>query len=114
MSEDKHEEAPDASWEPIGPDYITDETRAAVLQRDNYRCRKCGEMDTSKLTLHHIVFRSQSGGHHADNLVTLCWHCHRLLHDKIIDIMVIGGKFFFSDHRHWRNRPRIKYGHRNG
>lgn len=86
------------------PDYITDETRRAVLARDNYRCRRCGEQDKDKLHLHHVVYRSQLGGHDEDNLVTICSECHRLIHDKKVTVKRILGKWFFGGIAHWRSR----------
>jgi 5-methylcytosine-specific restriction endonuclease McrA len=62
-------------------------------------------MDTDKLTLHHVVFRSQQGGHEAENLVTLCWNDHRLVHDGIIEVFRREGEWYFSDTRDWRTTP---------
>ena len=45
-----------------------------VLERDGWRCRKCGALDN--LQIHHQVKRSQQGNDALANLVTLCAHCH--------------------------------------
>lgn len=83
---------------------VTQQTRIIVYQRDNWRCRKCGEQDTAKLTVHHVIFRSQGGNHRPENLVTVCWKCHMLIHDKIVRVLWRSGDWFFADERHWRSR----------
>lgn len=83
---------------------ISPTTRAICYRRDEYRCRNCGEMETTKLTLHHVIFRSQGGTHRPDNLVTVCWSCHRLIHDKVLTVIRRLGEWFFGDRRHWRHR----------
>ena len=86
------------------PDYITEATRREVLLRDQFRCRRCGETDLDKLHLHHVLFRSLLGKHGADNLVTLCSECHRLLHDGKVVVKRVLGKWFFGGSSHWRGR----------
>jgi hypothetical protein len=49
-----------------------------VLERDNWRCQNCGR--TSDLQVHHIGFRSSLGDDSSENLLTLCFYCHRQLH----------------------------------
>ena len=49
-----------------------------VLERDKWRCQNCGA--TQHLQVHHIVFRSRSGGDEEENLITLCAECHRRKH----------------------------------
>lgn len=83
---------------------VTSEVRLIVYVRDNFRCRKCGEMETAKLTVHHVIFRSQGGDHSPENLVTLCWSCHKLVHDKIIAVFRRAGEWYFSDARDWRSK----------
>lgn len=56
-------------------------TKMYVLSRDNHSCQKCKAKNT-KLHVHHIVFRSNSGTDSPDNLVTLCEACHSELHKK--------------------------------
>lgn len=50
-----------------------------VLKRDCNRCQNCGCYTESPP--HHIVYKSQGGDDIIDNLVTLCWRCHRAVHD---------------------------------
>ena len=49
-----------------------------VLERDGWRCQLCG--GTKSLQVHHKHLRSHSGGDVEDNLITLCYRCHRLVH----------------------------------
>lgn len=69
-----------------GTNYGFENTKAMVLNRDDYKCQCCkGKHKDSKLEVHHIVFRSQSGSNEADNLITLCHTCHKALHDGKIN-----------------------------
>jgi 5-methylcytosine-specific restriction endonuclease McrA len=96
-------------WEDAAPaeheadeTYISDATRREVYERDGWKCRNCGEDDVGALTCHHVVYRSQGGKHGKDNLVTVCWACHRLIHDKVLTVVRKAGRWFFGDRRHWR------------
>jgi 5-methylcytosine-specific restriction endonuclease McrA len=51
-----------------------------VLERDGWRCQFCGSM--KQLQVHHLQFRSQSGGDEEQNLITLCSGCHGRMHSK--------------------------------
>ena len=64
-----------------GINYGFENTKAMVLNRDNYTCQYCkGKHKDSKLEVHHIVFRSQGGSDEESNLITLCRTCHKDLH----------------------------------
>lgn len=64
-----------------GTNYGFENTKAMVLNRDNYTCRHCkGRRKDSKLEVHHIVFRSRGGSDEESNLITLCHTCHKALH----------------------------------
>ena len=54
--------------------------RRAVLRRDQQRCRVPGCRNATFLDLHHINLRSEGGGHHPDNLLSVCGAHHRALH----------------------------------
>jgi 5-methylcytosine-specific restriction endonuclease McrA len=51
-----------------------------VLERDGWRCQVCGSMQN--LQVHHLKFRSHSGGDEEQNLITLCAECHEQMHRK--------------------------------
>jgi len=50
---------------------------------DEYKCRVCGSY--SNISAHHIVNRSLGGDDKLSNLITLCFHCHRDIHDGRFD-----------------------------
>ncbi len=55
-------------------------------ERDNWHCRSCNS--TFALTPHHVKFRSHGGTDTLGNLLTLCWQCHRNLHDGFLVITI--------------------------
>lgn len=76
-----------------GPNYGFENTKAKVLNRDNYTCQYCkGRHRDSRLEVHHIVFRSQGGSDEEDNLITLCHTCHKALHDGRLTLNLKGRK----------------------
>ena len=77
---------------PVGTDYQLGEqydfynTRQYVLHRDGYTCQCCGTHDNNiKLHVHHIESR-QTGGNAPNNLIVLCEHCHKALHEGKIEL----------------------------
>ena len=52
------------------------ETRQAVLNRDNCRCRACGFSDSLTMEVDHIVPRTLGGSNDIDNLQALCSFCN--------------------------------------
>ncbi len=62
--------------------------QCALEVADAIWCSRCGRSFSSLATamdgleFHHIVYRSLGGGDDPDNLVPLCWECHREQHDK--------------------------------
>ena len=58
------------------------ELHRQVLERDGWRCQVCGSMQC--LQVHHLQFRSQSGGDEEQNLITLCAQCHAQVHRKAV------------------------------
>lgn len=59
----------------------------AVFRRDDWKCRKCGFRDG--LHPHHIVYKSKGGTDTMDNIITLCWRCHRDVHEHKVRLDVI-------------------------
>ncbi len=53
--------------------------RRAVLERDGWRCQKCGSLKA--LEVHHIELRSHQGADAIENLITLCNVCHACAHE---------------------------------
>ena len=59
-----------------------------VLELDKNRCVICGS--TMGLHIHHVIFRSQGGKTSIDNLMTLCYRCHAIVHsDKLYIFKVL-------------------------
>ncbi len=56
------------------------ELHRQVLERDGWRCQTCGSMQ--HLQVHHLKFRSHSGGDAEQNLITLCADCHARMHQS--------------------------------
>ena len=54
--------------------------RDLVYQRDGYQCQFPGCTHTRWLQIHHIIPWSQGGATNLDNLILLCGHHHRHLH----------------------------------
>lgn len=74
-----------------GTNYGFENTKAMVLNRDNYTCQYCkGKHKDGKLEVHHIVFRSLGGSDEESNLITLCHTCHKDLHSEKINLKLNG------------------------
>lgn len=74
-----------------GANYGFENTKAMVLNRDNYTCQCCkGKHKDSKLEVHHIIFRSQGGSDEQSNLITLCHTCHKNLHSGKVNLKLKG------------------------
>ena len=58
------------------------ELQRQVLERDGWRCQLC--VSIQNLQVHHLQFRSQSGGDEEQNLITLCAQCHAQVHRKAV------------------------------
>lgn len=70
-----------------GINYGYANTKAYVLNRDNYTCQHCkGKTKDSKLEVHHIILRSKNGSDEETNLITLCKTCHDKLHEGKIEL----------------------------
>ena len=61
---------------------IKPSTRREVLSRDNHTCQGQGCSSKRYLEVHHKVPRAMGGNNNAENLVTLCSACHRLVHNR--------------------------------
>lgn len=76
-----------------GINYGFANTKAYVLDRDNYTCQHCkGKCKDSKLHVHHVIFRRNGGSDEPENLITLCKTCHDKLHEGKIILKLSGKK----------------------
>jgi hypothetical protein len=65
-----------------GPQKDYYNVKAYVLHRDGYACQSGQKAKhSSKLEVHHVVFRSKGGTDMPSNLLTLCETCHADLHE---------------------------------
>jgi 5-methylcytosine-specific restriction endonuclease McrA len=55
------------------------------FKRDRWHCRHC--YSTQNLHPHHITFKSQGGADELWDLVTLCYQCHRDVHEGRLRIV---------------------------
>lgn len=60
--------------------------RREVMQRDEHRCRVPGCRSARNLDIHHLIPRSDDGGHELWNLLVLCSGHHRLHHEGRLTI----------------------------
>ncbi len=68
-----------------GINYGFANTKAYVLNRDNYICQYCkGKSKDKRLEVHHIVFRCNNGSDEPENLIAACKTCHDRIHNGII------------------------------
>ena len=49
-----------------------DPVRKAILERDNYKCRKPGCSKRDNIQIHEIIYRSHSGKVSLENSIVLC------------------------------------------
>lgn len=76
-----------------GTNYGFANTKAYVLNRDNYTCLHCkGKSKDGKLEVHHIIFKSDGGSDDQENLITLCSTCHFALHHDKFKLKLNGKK----------------------
>ncbi|MEA1967798.1 MAG: RRXRR domain-containing protein [Thermodesulfobacteriota bacterium] len=76
-----------------GINYGFANTKAYILNRDNYTCCHCkGKTKNSKLEVHHIIFRKNGGSDEPENLITLCKTCHDKLHTGNVKLKRQGKK----------------------
>ena len=54
---------------------VTPRVRRQVLARDRHRCTIPGCRSGRNLDIHHVVYRSNGGGNHLSNLLTVCCLC---------------------------------------
>jgi 5-methylcytosine-specific restriction endonuclease McrA len=68
---------------------IPKDLRYIVLERDDFRCKFCGVGGKDSdiiLEVHHVIWRNLGGLDEPENLITVCPHCHDIVHyGKIIE-----------------------------
>ena len=66
---------------------VTQATKNDILERDDYKCRRCGceDSEANKLTIDHIVPVAMGGNKKHDNLQILCSNCNNWKGIRILD-----------------------------
>ena len=86
-------------------------TKAYVLDRDNYKCQnpkcKC-KTKRPKLEVHHIIFKRNGGSDEPENLITLCKDCHDEIHEEVFILKLKGKKKGQLKHATQMNSIRIQ------
>lgn len=92
-----------------GNNYGFENTKAKVLNRDNYICQYCkGKKKDSKLEVHHIIYRCNGGSDEAENLITLCSSCHFDLHHDKLKLKLNGKRKSQLKHATQMNSIRVR------
>ena len=78
---------------------FSEDTKIAVLERDNYRCVACGKgkEDGVELVVDHIIPKSKGGTNDISNGQTLCTQCNLL--KKNYSQTEFGKKYFIKIYR---------------
>lgn len=79
----------------MGANPVSDEVWRQLLIRDDFKCLNCNS--ENELSPAHYKSRgSKEGTDDLDNLMLLCFKCHRKSHDGKLLIRKINGHFFFQ------------------
>lgn len=74
-----------------GVNYGFANAKAYVLHRDGHECQHCkGKSKSTRLQVHHIIYRSNGGSDDEKNLLTLCDVCHAGVHANTIKLKAQG------------------------
>lgn len=73
-----------------------EKTKAIIIDRNNGRCSRCGQMITGKFIVHHKEIATEDNFYDLDNLTLLCFNCHQhvTFHDDVKrDAVKLDGSF---------------------
>lgn len=92
-----------------GANYGFANTKAFVLNRDNYICQRCkSKLKNIKIEVHHITYRRDGGSDEPENLICLCKMCHDNVHLGNIELKLGGRKKGMLRHSTQMNSIRIQ------
>jgi len=92
-----------------GINYGFANTKAYVLNRDNYSCQnKSCKTKEKRLEVHHKIFKKNGGSDEQENLITLCKCCHDGVHDGTIILNSKGKKKGQLKHATQMNSIRVQ------
>lgn len=52
--------------------------RLKILERDEWKCKYCGDTETT-LHVHHLQYKGSPWASQDDHLETVCLHCHDII-----------------------------------
>ena len=73
---------------------VDDSTWRLLLIRDNFKCLSCNS--ENNLAPAHYKSRGSGGKSNLEDLMLLCWDCHRKQHDGKLLVKRINNHFFFK------------------
>lgn len=73
---------------------VSEELWLQLLERDGQQCLNC--LSEIELMPAHYVSRGRGGPDILENLMLLCFECHRKQHDGKLLIVKLSGNFFFK------------------
>lgn len=73
---------------------VDDETWRLLLNRDGFKCLNCNSEEN--LAPAHYKSRGSGGASNLEDLMLLCWNCHRKSHDGKLLVKRINNHFFFK------------------
>ena len=76
---------------------VSEELWLKLLERDDQHCINC--LSERELTPAHYVSRGRGGPDVLENLMLLCFECHRKLHDGKLLVIRLSGNFFFKQNK---------------
>ena len=76
---------------------ISEQTKQAVLIRDNCRCRSCGFSDSLTMEIDHVKPRSLGGSDDLDSLQALCSFCNNTKGNVEIEALAIQAPLALSE-----------------
>lgn len=90
--------------------------QSEIRQRDNYKCRLCGDT-TTFLHVHHVYYQPnlKAWEYDKESLITLCESCHEFVHSSLPKIsalmtlsMIDNGKCLFDIEQYLRKMIGLK------
>lgn len=75
---------------------VDDKTWQLLLERDDHKCLNCNS-DRELAPAHYKSRGSKEGTNDLENLMLLCFECHRKSHDGRLKIKKINNHFYFRE-----------------
>ncbi len=95
---------------PKDKDFVCPKNLKLAKKLDDYKCVLCGDIEN--LITHHINLVGSNGrDDHLENLITLCFNCHRKVHDgiKINNTWISGEYYLYTNIRKIQNMKNFRW-----